>query len=369
MKTSEVKVGESYLCRIGDRVGTVVVTAKVTGGMRSSGRKEPDRFRVRRVGAHADLPSARSAAALRPIPEASTKTARSALVNTLEGLSKLEGDTLDALCKDNQVLTHEPYEDKAAKHLDTQPCIRCNTALDPNWKVCHCGHPLSDHTTHGCLTVDCSCGEFHNNHFPARSTLSDLLQGGSRNTIEEDCPALPHEPATERDLDGLPSYDTHTATAAGEKAYTEAIASGCTPDEADRKAVEAYDKVSIATDGHATPVSQEFYLSAAENKVGWCTNCQAFRGTDIEADSRELECPDCHKHTLYGAELALRGWLIAPIEDDAPAKPFWRCESCGHEDHERTMPPDRQAFYAGNRPKWLTVCPRCKSDDFTPVGY
>ncbi len=238
MKTVDVRIGATYLCRVGERLVEVVVTERHPGAMRNSGRRSPDMFTVHRVGEQKYLPKLRTAAALRPILEASTPEA-------------------------------------------TRP----------------------------------------------------------------------------------------SAIAAGREAYEKAVAQGRNPLEAENAAIKAYNETSNETARHATPISQEFYLSAAENKVGWCANCQAFRGTDIEADSRELECPDCHKHTLYGAELALRTWLIAPIEDDTPSKPFWRCESCGHENHERAMPPDRQAFYAGNRPKWLTVCPRCKSDDFTPVGY
>lgn len=49
--------------------------------------------------------------------------------------------------------------------------------------------------------------------------------------------------------------------------------------------------------------------------------------------------------------------------------PFWRCEECGHEDHAKVMPANREAFYErmhkGNPPK----CPKCKSEAFVPVGF
>jgi len=192
MKTVNVKIGETYLCKVGDRLVKVVVIARCTGEMHASGRMGVDTFRVKRVDSATVLPKTRTAAALRPIP-----------------VSPLQG-----------------YDSSGNAIRSTTPVI-------------------------GAVQV---------------SSLEEL------ETLDD--PALPHEPAipdippTERNL-FLP-----------------------------------------------TIVSQEFYLSAAENHVGWCVRCQAFRGNDLEPDSRECECPECHEHTLYGAELALSAGLIEPQEED-----------------------------------------------------
>ena len=59
------------------------------------------------------------------------------------------------------------------------------------------------------------------------------------------------------------------------------------------------------------------------------------------------------------------------IEEDTtpPEKPYWFCESCGHEDHKKTLPADRQAFYAHVDAHGGPTCPKCKSEGFMPVGY
>lgn len=47
-------------------------------------------------------------------------------------------------------------------------------------------------------------------------------------------------------------------------------------------------------------------------------------------------------------------------------EPFWRCESCGYNDHHIRLLRDREAFYKNPKPK---KCPKCKSVDMMPVGY
>jgi len=47
-------------------------------------------------------------------------------------------------------------------------------------------------------------------------------------------------------------------------------------------------------------------------------------------------------------------------------KPFWRCEECGYESHDRPMPANREEFYRKGRP---AMCPRCKSGGMMPVGF
>jgi Zn ribbon nucleic-acid-binding protein len=47
-------------------------------------------------------------------------------------------------------------------------------------------------------------------------------------------------------------------------------------------------------------------------------------------------------------------------------KPYWQCQSCGHKDHKKPLPKDRDAYYRNPKP---AKCPRCKSDDMAPVGF
>jgi predicted RNA-binding Zn-ribbon protein involved in translation (DUF1610 family) len=106
MKTADVQIGRAYLCRVGDTIKQVIVIACIPGHIRSSGRKSPDTFRVRRVGATTDLPSPRSATALRLCPE--TPPAKPCFI-----CHEVNGHTAEC-----HQLQYEPYADKAAKHLD-----------------------------------------------------------------------------------------------------------------------------------------------------------------------------------------------------------------------------------------------------------
>lgn len=49
------------------------------------------------------------------------------------------------------------------------------------------------------------------------------------------------------------------------------------------------------------------------------------------------------------------------------SKPYWFCEECGYEDHNKPMPKDRQKFYAKDEP--AHKCPRCKSKSLMPFSY
>lgn len=79
---------------------------------------------------------------------------------------------------------------------------------------------------------------------------------------------------------------------------------------------------------------------------------------------------------LGGASSAERaenlGVSVEDIEWDAPTerRKFWRCEECGHEDHSRPLPPDREKFYARVEERGSPNCPKCKSRNcFMPVGF
>jgi hypothetical protein len=57
-------------------------------------------------------------------------------------------------------------------------------------------------------------------------------------------------------------------------------------------------------------------------------------------------------------------------DDFEPQKPFWRCEECGYEDHNKPMPKDRDKWYKDRAEgKDLPKCPECKSRSLTPSGY
>jgi len=53
-------------------------------------------------------------------------------------------------------------------------------------------------------------------------------------------------------------------------------------------------------------------------------------------------------------------------EEKVERKPFWRCESCGYQDRLKSMPKDRDKFYARGK---AAKCPSCKSEDLMPVGF
>lgn len=229
MKTADVKIGERYLCRVGERLVTVVVTERHPGTMRNSGRRSPDTFTVHRVGEQKYLPKLRTAAALRPVPEVSVQEAQTALVNTLEGMPE-------------------------------KPII-----------------------------------------------------GAVQTSSLEELEALPHEPLIIED-----AYD---------QIDVNALRNGLgipTPSESTPETVRSYclrdsqrtADLAHTLQPHKTIVSQENYFSAAENCVGWCTTCQAFRGENLKPDSRECKCPECHQHTLYSAVMALSEDLIDPQGDD-----------------------------------------------------
>lgn len=52
-----------------------------------------------------------------------------------------------------------------------------------------------------------------------------------------------------------------------------------------------------------------------------------------------------------------------------PGRPFWICQACGHIDHDKPMPIDREKFYQRMHEKGSPVCPKCKSEAFVPQGF
>lgn len=70
MKTEEIKVGATYLTRMGSELAPVVVVGEARRNFNYSLAKEtgPRRFNVRRVNETRTLPKSRTAATLRPVP-------------------------------------------------------------------------------------------------------------------------------------------------------------------------------------------------------------------------------------------------------------------------------------------------------------
>lgn len=56
-------------------------------------------------------------------------------------------------------------------------------------------------------------------------------------------------------------------------------------------------------------------------------------------------------------------WAESVVEEK---KPFWRCQECGFDDHNKPLPTDREKFYSTAKPH---KCPRCKSEALMPQGF
>lgn len=61
--------------------------------------------------------------------------------------------------------------------------------------------------------------------------------------------------------------------------------------------------------------------------------------------------------------------------DEPERKAFWQCEECGHQDHDRPLPPDRQLFYANQAVRIERLgqggykCPSCQSMALMPRAF
>lgn len=157
------------------------------------------------------------------------------------------------------------------------------------------------------------------------------------------------------------------------------------------------------TDSHACYDCRDSNLLRDCRKCSECSNLRncasCYRCTGCNSSTGLFECVDCnqveHLHNIRGAWPNPGGSLTLDLPSDIPQvlvnvaepvdfsddtdddyspsvkRPFWRCEECGHEDHEKAMPPDRAKFYARmTEAKFhLPKCPKCKSESFVPVGF
>ena len=64
-----------------------------------------------------------------------------------------------------------------------------------------------------------------------------------------------------------------------------------------------------------TVINQVDYLEAAEQYLGWCTECEEFTRDCTEPDATGYDCPECDGHTVVGAEQALLEGLFTFKED------------------------------------------------------
>jgi hypothetical protein len=68
--------------------------------------------------------------------------------------------------------------------------------------------------------------------------------------------------------------------------------------------------------GPPIPVTEEAYMEACDQYMGWCTECKDFTRECCEPDARYYDCPECEKHSVHGAEEALLCGLITMVEEE-----------------------------------------------------
>jgi hypothetical protein len=62
---------------------------------------------------------------------------------------------------------------------------------------------------------------------------------------------------------------------------------------------------------NTTIVSEEDFVDASDNYIGWCTICKKFTRDQTEPDARFYNCDQCgDPHSVVGAEEALISCLI-----------------------------------------------------------
>jgi hypothetical protein len=65
----------------------------------------------------------------------------------------------------------------------------------------------------------------------------------------------------------------------------------------------------------ATKITEEEYVDATENYMGFCTECCAFTTDTVEPDAEDYSCDDCENNTVVGAEQALIMGLIELVPE------------------------------------------------------
>lgn len=340
MKTADVQIGQVYLCRIGETLRQVTVTARHPGDMRASGRRGPDVFSVRRVGSNTDLPKHRHATALRPCPETPPNQ------QAVQSIVKDCFETGNAAVVGTPPITEPVFIEDDYERIDSNT-LRKNligavqvSSLEELEETLNIPPPSPACLQAGekAFRSTLNAGGTHEEAIAAAETAFDkqsdaeLIKAGLLQP-----PTVPpknlcivcgklYTEDTEGNCCGaecraiIDEKKKHIHTALGQLTTINARSAYpvCLTHEPYEDKLK---KLLDPPDNAPTPiqpgiiVSQEYYLSAAETNVGWCTNCKAFRGDEVISNAREDRCPECHMPTLWGAELALAAGLIEVQED------------------------------------------------------
>jgi hypothetical protein len=62
-------------------------------------------------------------------------------------------------------------------------------------------------------------------------------------------------------------------------------------------------------------MTEQDYLDAVSDNVGYCTTCKEFTRDCTEPDAMEYDCPECEMNTVMGAEQALISGVIEFSEE------------------------------------------------------
>ncbi len=52
-------------------------------------------------------------------------------------------------------------------------------------------------------------------------------------------------------------------------------------------------------------ITIDCYMSATDNHMGWCPECEDFTRDSTEPDAQGYDCPVCDGHAVMGAEDAM----------------------------------------------------------------
>jgi hypothetical protein len=64
-----------------------------------------------------------------------------------------------------------------------------------------------------------------------------------------------------------------------------------------------------------TQITEDEYVYATENYMGFCTECCDFTMHEVEPDAEECHCEGCENDTVVGAEQALIMGLIELVPE------------------------------------------------------
>lgn len=121
-------------------------------------------------------------------------------------------------------------------------------------------------------------------------------------------------------------------------------------------------------------------MNNQERAKKWCAeNLNEYLDENGELCHEDLAIDCASEFSLYEEDsIQIQPWIFEytkSLSNDATKsedsyfvikRQYWKCNECGHEDHDKQMPLDRDAFYKrAESPK----CPKCKSIGFVPIGF